>query len=120
ADTDGDGRVDEITIAHTNDIHGRAEQANGAIGIANATQYFEEVGADVIVDAGDAFQGLPLSNHDEGAAMAEAMNEAGYDAMAVGNHEFDFGQDVATGYQDKTGFPRSEEHTSELQSRFDL
>ncbi|WP_069285806.1 5'-nucleotidase C-terminal domain-containing protein [Aerococcus urinaeequi] len=105
ADTDGDGRVDEITIAHTNDIHGRAEQANGVIGIANATQYFEEVDADVIVDAGDAFQGLPLSNHDEGAAMAEAMNEAGYDAMAVGNHEFDFGQDVATGYQDKTGFP---------------
>lgn len=104
-DTDGDGRVDEITIAHTNDIHGRAEQANGAIGIANATQYFEEVDADVIVDAGDAFQGLPLSNHDEGAAMAEAMNEAGYDAMAVGNHEFDFGQDVATGYQDQTGFP---------------
>lgn len=104
-DTDGDGRVDEITIAHTNDIHGRAEQANGVIGIANAAQYFEEVGADVIVDAGDAFQGLPLSNHDEGAAMAEAMNEAGYDAMAVGNHEFDFGQDVATGYQDKTGFP---------------
>ena len=104
-DTDGDGRVDEITIAHTNDIHGRAEQANGVIGIANAAQYFEEVGADVIVDAGDAFQGLPLSNHDEGTAMAEAMNEAGYDAMAVGNHEFDFGQDVATGYQDKTGFP---------------
>ncbi|MFV8771365.1 5'-nucleotidase C-terminal domain-containing protein [Aerococcus urinaeequi] len=105
ADTDGDGRVDEITIAHTNDIHGRAEQANGVIGIANAAQYFEEVDADVIVDAGDAFQGLPLSNHDEGAAMAEAMNEACYDAMAVGNHEFDFGQDVATGYQDKTGFP---------------
>ena len=25
--------------------------------------------------------------------------------MAVGNHEFDFGQDVATGYQDQTGFP---------------
>lgn len=105
ADTDGDGRPDEITIAHTNDIHGRAEQDNGVIGIANAAQYYEEVGADVIVDAGDAFQGLPLSNHDEGAAMAEAMNEAGYDAMAVGNHEFDFGQDVATGYQDKTGFP---------------
>src|SRR5699024_9995951 len=75
ADTDGDGRVDEITIAHTNDIHGRAEQASGVIGIANAAQYFEEVDADVIVDAGDAFQGLPLSNHDEGAAMAEAMNE---------------------------------------------
>ena len=105
ADTDGDGRVDEITIAHTNDIHGRAEQGNGVIGIANAAQYFAEVGADVIVDAGDAFQGLPLSNHDEGAAMAEAMSEAGYDAMAVGNHEFDFGQDVATGYQDETGFP---------------
>lgn len=105
-DTDGDGRVDEITIAHTNDMHGRAEQEDdGVIGISNAAQYYEEIGADVIVDAGDAFQGLPLSNHDEGAAMAEAMNAAGYDAMAVGNHEFDFGQDVATSYQDKTNFP---------------
>lgn len=99
-------RPDEITIAHTNDIHGRAAQEDGGvIGIANAAQYYEEIGADVVVDSGDAFQGLPLSNHDEGAAMAAAMNEAGYDAMAVGNHEFDFGQDVAIGYQDKTGFP---------------
>lgn len=104
-DTDGDGRPDEITIAHTNDIHGRAQQDGGVIGIANAAQYYEEIGADVVVDAGDAFQGLPLSNHDEGAAMAEAMKEAGYDAMAVGNHEFDFGQNVAIGYQDKTCFP---------------
>lgn len=105
-DTDGDGRVDTITIAHTNDMHGRIEQSGSSvIGIANASQYYEEVGADVVVDAGDAFQGLPVSNHDQGATMAEATNQAGYDAMAVGNHEFDFGQDVATAYEDKTGFP---------------
>ena len=37
--------------------------------------------------------------------MAKAMNEVGYDAMAVGNHEFDFGLEIALGYKDQLNFP---------------
>lgn len=33
------------------------------------------------------------------------MNEVGYDAMAVGNHEFDFGLEIALGYKDQLNFP---------------
>ncbi len=45
----------------------------------------------LVVDAGDAFQGLPISNSTKGEARAEILNQMQYDAMAVGNHEFDFG-----------------------------
>lgn len=96
---------DTVTITYTNDIHGRMEGTNSVIGMADASQYFEDVEADIIVDAGDAFQGLPLSNHDQGQAMAETMAVADYDAIAVGNHEFDFGQDVAQGYQEVAQTP---------------
>lgn len=58
-----------------------------------------------MVDAGDVFQGLPISNFSKGADMAKAMNEVGYDAMAVGNHEFDFGLEIALGYKDQLNFP---------------
>jgi 2',3'-cyclic-nucleotide 2'-phosphodiesterase (5'-nucleotidase family) len=48
-------------------------------------------GAFVLVDAGDMFQGTIASNGDEGATVVAAYNSLGYDAAAVGNHEFDYG-----------------------------
>ena len=45
----------------------------------------------MLVDAGDMFQGTLESNLGEGAAVVRAYNLLGYDAAAVGNHEFDFG-----------------------------
>lgn len=45
----------------------------------------------VLLDSGDMLQGTMISNLGEGAAMVHAMNALGYDAAAVGNHEFDFG-----------------------------
>ena len=45
----------------------------------------------MLVDAGDMFQGTLESNLGEGAAVVRAYNLLGYDAAAVGNHEFDYG-----------------------------
>ncbi len=45
----------------------------------------------VLVDSGDMMQGTLASNLGEGAAVVKAMNQLGYAAAAVGNHEFDFG-----------------------------
>ena len=59
----------------------------------------------LMFDSGDAFQGLPLSNFSKGADMAKAMNAVGYDAMTVGNHEFDFGFDTAMNYKKLLNFP---------------
>lgn len=97
-------------ILHTNDMHGRMEQANGVIGLAKLTTVVEEERAKpnqttLVLDAGDAFQGLPISNASQGEEMAKAMNAIGYDAMAVGNHEFDFGLDQAKRYKEVLNFP---------------
>ena len=59
----------------------------------------------VVLDAGDAFQGLPISNSTKGEARAEILNKINYDAMAVGNHEFDFGLDEAKKYKEILKFP---------------
>lgn len=81
-------------ILHTNDIHGRlVEEKDRVIGMAKLKTVKEQENPDLMVDAGDAFQGLPLSNISKGEAMARAMNKVGYDAMVVGNHEFDWGFD---------------------------
>jgi len=83
-----------ITIIHTNDMHGRLAQTDKEVEgsrLARLKYYAESVGADLIVDGGDAIQGLPISNLNKGKSMLEAMIQVGYDAMAVGNHEFDFG-----------------------------
>ncbi|WP_419856694.1 bifunctional metallophosphatase/5'-nucleotidase [Candidatus Palauibacter irciniicola] len=47
-----------------------------------------------VVSGGDIMQGTPISNFTDGRSMIEAMNGIGYDAVAIGNHEFDWGVDV--------------------------
>lgn len=97
-----------VTILHTNDIHGRIEESNGVIGVAKLATVVEQAraeGTTLVLDAGDAFQGMPISNSTKGEDMAAIMNEIGYDAMAVGNHEFDFGFDQAIKYTELLNFP---------------
>jgi 5'-nucleotidase len=48
-------------------------------------------GAVVLLDGGDMFQGTLESNLNEGRSVVQAFAHLGYDAAAVGNHEFDFG-----------------------------
>ena len=86
--------TNEHTILHTNDIHGRFVEDDGrVIGMAKVKGLKDKYNPDLMVDSGDAFQGLPVSNNSKGEEMAKAMNGVGYDAMTVGNHEFDFGYD---------------------------
>lgn len=101
----------EAVIIHTNDVHGRIleDERSGVIGDAKAAAVIEEERAKVentiVVDAGDAFQGLPISNSTKGEDRANIMNQVGYDAMAVGNHEFDFGMEQAIKYKETLNFP---------------
>lgn len=88
-----------LVILHTNDVHGRAvetltEPAMGYARIAKARQRYIERGAQVLLlDAGDAVQGMPIVNLDQGMNAITFMNAAGYDAMTIGNHELDYGMD---------------------------
>lgn len=99
-----------FTIFHTNDMHGRLgyEEYKGtptSFGSAREKALIDKEKQEnpdrtvVTLDAGDAFQGLPVSNQSKGEDMAKAMNEIGYKAMTAGNHEFDFGLDTVEKYK---------------------
>ncbi|HYM79798.1 MAG TPA: 5'-nucleotidase C-terminal domain-containing protein [Candidatus Limnocylindria bacterium] len=96
-----------LTVLHTTDLHGALTAydyladrpaARGLTRIATLVQRVRDEGEPVLLlDAGDCIQGSPLEvvhrSTPEGRPepMMAAMNRIGYDAMAVGNHEFDFG-----------------------------
>src|SRR5262245_58780346 len=88
-----------ITVVGTNDLHGGIAPREGRGGLALFAGYVANVrrarakdgGAVVLVDAGDMFQGSLESNLAEGAPVVAAYNALGYDAVAIGNHDFDYG-----------------------------
>ncbi len=95
----------DLTILHSNDIHSRVEPArlagNPIGGYARQAALIARLKAEnpnpLVLNAGDSFQGTLYFNVYVGLADAACMNLVGYQAMAVGNHEFDRGpQPLAT------------------------
>ncbi|MDO5037993.1 MAG: 5'-nucleotidase C-terminal domain-containing protein, partial [Tissierellia bacterium] len=86
-----------LTIFHTNDVHGHAEEEEGILGYAKLKTFVddrkEQAGNDsvVLLDAGDAFHGTIFSNTKEGEGIVELMKQVGYDAMVPGNHDYNYG-----------------------------
>lgn len=90
-----------ITILHTNDTHSQidplpANDANaGKGGVARRATLVSRVRKTnpntLLIDAGDAWQGTPYFNLYKGEVEFRAMSAIGYDAMTLGNHEFDNG-----------------------------
>ena len=113
-----------LTILHTNDFHARFEpiskydsgcsvedntagecfggSARLVTAIAEARARSNNA---ILVDGGDQFQGTLFYTYYKGAVAAEMMNKLGYDAMTVGNHEFDDGPEVLRGFMDTIDFP---------------
>ena len=113
-----------LTILHTNDFHARFEpiskydsgcsaednEAGECFGgTARLVTAIAEARArsnnSILVDGGDQFQGTLFYTYYKGAVAAEFMNKLGYDAMTVGNHEFDDGPEVLRGFVDTVDFP---------------
>ena len=82
-----------LSVVGTNDLHGSVERLPILAGyLANLRAARAADGGEVLlVDGGDMFQGTLASNLTEGAPVVAAYNLLGYDAVAIGNHEFDFG-----------------------------
>jgi 2',3'-cyclic-nucleotide 2'-phosphodiesterase (5'-nucleotidase family) len=89
-----------ITILHTNDFHGQVEASGSNPGIARVAAAVNSVRAAVgsnkvlLVDAGDSMQGSLLSNVQKGVPVVHAFNTMGYNLATLGNHDFDWGQQV--------------------------
>ena len=116
--------AETLTILHTNDFHSRIEPINAydsacppednAAGtcFGGSARLVTTIRAaraaaphSLLVDGGDQFQGSLFYTRYKGQAAAEMMNALGYDAMTVGNHEFDDGPEVLRGFMDAVGFP---------------
>ena len=106
--TDPGGTTGGVTlsIVGTTDLHGRVFPNDGRGGLERLGGYLRNLrearaadgGAVLLLDAGDTFQGGIASNLSEGALVVDAYNALGYDALAVGNHEFEYGAvDTASG-----------------------
>ena len=87
-----------ITILHTNDHHGRFwRNADGEYGMAARKTVVDAIRAEVaaaggyslLLDGGDVNTGVPESDLQDAVPDFRGMNLLGYDAMAVGNHEYD-------------------------------
>jgi len=109
---------DRVQLLHTDDIHGHLDadivqsasssfRAGGMAQLAGQVALFRARAPQrtVLVDAGDAWQGTFISNTNKGEAVTKAMNLMRYDALAVGNHDFDWGQDVLAQRAKDAAFP---------------
>ena len=95
----------QLVILHTSDTHSRIEPidlhaadpyagAGGVVRRATFLKDFRTKNPDVLLfDCGDISQGTPYYNLFRGEVEVRMMNLMGYDAMTIGNHEFDFGLD---------------------------
>ncbi|MCI0478113.1 MAG: bifunctional metallophosphatase/5'-nucleotidase [Anaerolineales bacterium] len=108
-----------VTIFHTNDMHGYLEgqKIKGGDGVefefggvANAMGTIvrlkqESPGPALLFDTGDLWVGTFASNRDQGKTIFAAMNAMGYDAMTLGNHDFDQGVAVVQARAAEAKFP---------------
>ena len=93
-----------VVILHTNDTHSQIEPIPNGKRDGNHAGYARRLGAImqeramnpelILVDAGDFSQGTPYFNFYHGRVEVDALNRMGYDAITLGNHEFDYGVDT--------------------------
>ncbi|MBT2321409.1 bifunctional UDP-sugar hydrolase/5'-nucleotidase [Variovorax paradoxus] len=103
-----------LTVLHTNDHHGRFwANADGEYGMAARKTLLDRLRAEVqasggytlLLDGGDINTGVPESDLQDAEPDFKGMNLLGYDASAVGNHEFDKPPAVLEKQRRWAGFP---------------
>ncbi len=128
----GRSRATRITVLGTTDLHGNvynwnyfnntpySDSRGNEIGIAKAATLIKGMRAErgedtcLTLDAGDTIQGTPLAYYyakidpitgGSTHPMATAMNALGYDAAALGNHEYNYGLETLRTFEDQCDFP---------------
>lgn len=80
-----------------NDLHGKLRDSDTQPGVEELTTYLYKEMADdaypILLSSGDMWQGSAQSNLTRGMLVTEWMNEMGFVAMTLGNHEFDWGEE---------------------------
>ncbi|MFM7216505.1 MAG: bifunctional metallophosphatase/5'-nucleotidase [Bacteroidota bacterium] len=109
-------RMQRLVVLHTNDVHSRIDpfplndpKFPGAGGFARRSALIKRIRKEeenvLLLDAGDIFQGTPYFNLFNGEPEIRLMTEMGYDASAIGNHDFDGGIINLAERMKQAGFP---------------
>ncbi len=109
-------KSNRITILHTNDTYSRIDpfpmdggRNQGLGGVSRRKTVIDRIRNEseftLTVDSGDVFQGTPYYNLYKGQVEVEVMNRMGYEACAIGNHEFDSGVDSLSKSMAQSEFP---------------
>lgn len=116
-DDDGNGICDKcsdsvivyIDFYSINDLHGKLADADSHIGVDELTTYLKNARATddnaIFISAGDMWQGQSESNMTKGIIMTDWMNELDFAAMAIGNHEYDWGGEYIEDNEEFAEFP---------------
>jgi len=112
-----------LDVIFTNDIHGGIDRYPATFmnpdfppilgGGGSAATYIKSVRKlsstglrdNLLIDAGDFFQGHPVGTMSDGRSIITYMNMIGYDFLAIGNHEFDLGEDILIKTLENAEFP---------------
>ncbi len=112
----------KLDIMFSNDIHGGIDRAQatfinpnfppqlgGGGSAATLIKYIRshsnQKRGNLLLDAGDFFQGRPVGTVTNGTAVIEYMNAVGYDAMTIGNHEYDVNEETLAATLEMANFP---------------
>lgn len=117
-DVDNNGKCDlcgesvtvELSFLSVNDLHGKFMDTSSQPGVDEFTTYMKNLYADtareeILLSAGDMWQGTVESSTNKGRLMTKWMNELNFEGMALGNHEFDWGAEVIKPNSQKAEFP---------------
>lgn len=85
----------DLDIYAVNDLHGRLVDTDTQPGVDELTTFFkqaQQTANTILLSTGDMWQGTSESNLTGGRMVSQWMNDAGFAAMTMGGHEFDWGE----------------------------
>lgn len=87
-----------IDVFAINDLHGKLADADSHPGVDELSTYIKQArqATDnvILLSSGDMWQGAPESNMTKGLMITDWMNQLGFVSMTLGNHEYDWGEEV--------------------------
>ena len=116
-DVDDDGFCDDcqenvmvtLDVFSLNDLHGKFADTDTQPGVDELTTYLKAAKANnentLFLSSGDMWQGSSESNLTKGAIITEWMNDIGFSAMTIGNHEYDWGEEYIAANAELAEFP---------------